>query len=160
MNIPVFDFHCDTALALLGQNMNSAGDLRKNNHHIDLERASTLAGYAQCFACFTTTDYMEERRGISPILAFERELATIQWEVDRNSDLISIAYSTADIRENLEKAGCAFLAADRKMIPTTTTEVTDPEVAAKVEKLLDWLEDFDDTQNVFHDAELPEDEEE
>jgi len=66
----------------------------------------------------------------------------------------------SEVRENLEKAGCAFLAADRKMIPTTTTEVTDPEVAAKVEKLLDWLEDFDDTQNVFHDAELPEDEEE
>ena len=102
MNIPVFDFHCDTALALLGKNMNSAGDLRKNNHHIDLERASTLAGYAQCFACFTTT-LMEEHGGISPVLMFERELATIQREVDKNSDLISIAYSTQDILENQQK---------------------------------------------------------
>ena len=28
------------------------------------------------------------------------------------------------------------------------------------EKLLDWLDDYDDTQEVYHDAELPEEEEE
>ena len=37
---------------------------------------------------------------------------------------------------------------------------TDPEMAAKVQKLLDWLDDYDDTQEVYHDAELPEEEEE
>lgn len=31
MNYPVFDFHCDTALALLGENGNQAGSLRSNN---------------------------------------------------------------------------------------------------------------------------------
>ena len=102
MNIPVFDFHCDTALRLLGKDMNSAGSLKKNNFHIDLERASTMAGYAQCFACFTTS-LSEEAGGISPVLAFERELATIQREVDLNKKMISIAYSTADIQKNLEK---------------------------------------------------------
>ena len=102
MNIPVFDFHCDTALRLLGKDMNSAGSLKKNSGHIDLERASTLAGYAQCFACFTTS-LMEEHGGISPVLAFERELATLQREIDANKRLISIAYSTADIQKNLEK---------------------------------------------------------
>ena len=102
MNVPVFDFHCDTALHLLGKDMNSAGSLRKSSGHIDLERASTLAGYAQCFACFTTP-FMEDYAKISPVLAFERELATIQREVELNSDLISIAYSTSDIQSNLEK---------------------------------------------------------
>ena len=99
MKFPVFDFHCDTALALLGEDMNSAGSLRKNKLHIDLERASKLGGYAQCFACFTTP-YMEEWNHISPVLAFERELATIQREIYTNSDLISIAYSPAEIEEN------------------------------------------------------------
>lgn len=99
MNIPVFDFHCDTALALLGQDLNSAGSLRRNAHHVDLERASGLSGYAQCFACFTTS-LSEEMNGISPIVVFERELATIQREIDKNSDRISIAYSTAEIEEN------------------------------------------------------------
>lgn len=101
MKFPVFDFHCDTALALLGQNLNSAGALRSNSFHIDLERAKALPGYAQCFACYTTP-FMQERYHISPITVFERELATIQREVDKNSDLISIAYSAAEVRENYE----------------------------------------------------------
>ena len=99
MNFPVFDFHCDTALVLLGDDLNQAGSLRKNNGHIDLERAVKLGGYAQCFACFTT-DIPELVHGISPIVLFERELATIQREVDKNSDLISIAYSVDEIEEN------------------------------------------------------------
>ena len=102
MNIPVFDFHCDTAFALLGDNMNSAGDLRKNTCHIDLDRASKLAGYAQCFACFTTS-IPEPMKGVDPILVFERELATIQREIDKNSDCISIAYSPKEIEENRAK---------------------------------------------------------
>ena len=99
MNFPVFDFHCDTALVLLGDDLNQAGSLRKNSGHIDLERAGKLGGYAQCFACFTT-DIPEILKGISPIVLFERELATIQREMDKNSDLISIAYSTQEIEEN------------------------------------------------------------
>ena len=99
MNFPVFDFHCDTALALLGEDLNQAGDLRKNNLHIDLERASKLGGYAQCFACFTTP-MMEQWHNLSPVVIFEREIATIQREVEKNSDLISIVYSPAEIRAN------------------------------------------------------------
>lgn len=101
MKFPVFDFHCDTALALLGEDLNQAGSLRKNALHIDLERARELDGYAQCFACFTTP-ISEHLRGISPVLLFERELATIQREVDKNKDLISIAYSPKQIEKNRE----------------------------------------------------------
>ena len=102
MNIPVFDFHCDTALALLGDDCNQAGSLKSNKLHIDLERASKLAGYAQCFACFTTP-MMEELYGVSPVVVFEREIATIQREIDQNHNLISIAYSPDEIRNNREK---------------------------------------------------------
>ena len=99
MNFPVIDLHCDTVLALLGDDMNQAGSLRKNRFHIDLERASRLGGYAQCFACFTTP-FMEEYHHVSPVVAFEREIATLQREMDRNKDLISIAYSPKEIEEN------------------------------------------------------------
>ena len=102
MNFPVFDFHCDTALALLGEDFNQAGSLRSNKLHVDLERAAKLGGYAQCFACFTTP-MMEEQYHVSPIVMFERELATIQREIDANSDMISIVYSPAEIRENQEQ---------------------------------------------------------
>ena len=76
MSIPVFDLHCDTALALLGHEMNEKGSLRKNHLHIDLERAATLGCYAQCFACFTTP-FMEKWHNISPVTVFERELEGI-----------------------------------------------------------------------------------
>ena len=34
MNFPVFDFHCDTALVLLGDDLNQAGSLRKKRYKI------------------------------------------------------------------------------------------------------------------------------
>ncbi len=64
------------------------------------------------------------------------------------------------VRDNLEKAGFSFLSAERAMIPTNTVKVEDPEAVAKVEKLIDMLEDNDDAQNIFHNAELPEEDEE
>lgn len=102
MNIPVFDLHCDTAFALLGEDHNSAGSLKSNNLHIDLERSGKLAGYAQCFACYTTP-MMEQWYHISPITIFERELASIQREIDRNKRKIGLAYSADDVKRNYGK---------------------------------------------------------
>ena len=100
MNFPVFDFHCDTALRLLGKDVNQAGQLYKNELHIDLERASKLGGYAQCFACFTTP-MMEQWHNVSPIVIFEREIATLQRELDKNKHLMKLAYSPKQIRDNM-----------------------------------------------------------
>jgi len=101
MKFPVFDFHCDTALALLGKDDSNPGQLRANKCHIDLERAGVNGGYAQCFACFTTP-YMEQRSGISPVTVFEREVALLQREWNRNADLISQAFSGEDVQKNRE----------------------------------------------------------
>ena len=64
------------------------------------------------------------------------------------------------VREALEEQGLSFLSADKKMIPQNTVEVTDPDTVAKIEKLLDMLDDNDDVADVYHNAELPEEEEE
>lgn len=102
MNIPVFDLHCDTALALLGETVNEPGDLKKNKLHIDLDRAKALESYCQCFACFTTP-MMAEWYHLTPTLVFERELATIQREVDKHKRSIAFAYSAKDVEANREK---------------------------------------------------------
>ncbi len=102
MKFPVFDLHCDTALALLGKNMDEAGSLRKNSYHIDLERAGVNPGYAQCFACFTTP-FMEQWGSVPVVDVFEREMISVLREVEANKDLISLAYSAGDVRRNLEK---------------------------------------------------------
>lgn len=99
MNVPVFDLHCDTALALLGKTVNEAGSLKKNSYHIDLERASRLEAYCQCFACYTTP-MMQERFGASPVVVFEREIATIQREVEHNKNMIRLAHSMDEVAEN------------------------------------------------------------
>lgn len=101
MKFPVFDLHCDTAYALLGEKFDNVGSLRKNNLHIDLERAAALNGYAQCFACYTSP--LEKLpANLSVIGLFEREMATILRETDANSDLIQVAYSAKEISDNIK----------------------------------------------------------
>ena len=99
MRFPVFDLHCDTALALLGENYDSIASLRKNDFHIDLERAGKLSGYCQCFACFTSPG-LKKPAYLSDIGLFEREMVAILQETERNSDLIKLAYSTDEVEEN------------------------------------------------------------
>lgn len=108
MNVPVFDLHCDTALALLGETVNEPGSLRKNELHIDLERAKQLPGYCQCFACFTTP-MMEEWFKTSTTLIFEREIATVQRELDKNADLMELAYSASEVEQMREKGKMAAI---------------------------------------------------
>lgn len=102
MNFPVFDLHCDTALKLVGDGKEPAKLLRKNDCHIDLDRAKKLAGYCQCFALFTTP-YMQEWMGKSPVDVFELELDRIGYHLSINSDYIRQAYSARDVRQNQEE---------------------------------------------------------
>ena len=101
MNFPVFDLHCDTALGMVGRGHVPGQPLRSNKLHIDLERASALAGYCQCFACFTTPQ-MQQWYQKSPVEIFEREIDAVLAHVHSNSDLISQAFSAADVSKNLE----------------------------------------------------------
>jgi len=59
------------------------------------------------------------------------------------------------IREELEKLGYSFIEADITMIPDLMVSV-DIETAPQTQKLLDMLEDDDDVQDIYHNAEFPE----
>ena len=59
------------------------------------------------------------------------------------------------VREALEAAGIRFLEASVKMIPDTYTEINELD-AKKFHKMLDLLEDDEDVQDVYHNAEFPE----
>lgn len=63
------------------------------------------------------------------------------------------------VREALEANGVEFLEAAVKMIPDTYTAINEDD-AKKFQKMLDLLEDDDDVQEVYHNAEFPEDWEE
>ena len=101
MNFPVFDLHCDTALSLLGRDFSGQGNLKSNQGHIDLDRASKLPGYAQCFACFTST-WEKLPAGMTVTDVFEREMNVLSREFDKNKKVIRQAYSAEDVRKNHE----------------------------------------------------------
>lgn len=99
MKFPVFDLHCDTALELLGHDFKQSVDLRNNAHHIDLQRAKSFPAYAQCFACFTSSEDALPL-GVAPEEIFAREVNTITSQIDKNRDVIRQAYSAEDIEQN------------------------------------------------------------
>jgi membrane dipeptidase len=101
MKFPVFDLHCDTALAMLPLGWSKGGQLRCNALHLDLNRAN-FPGYCQCFACFTTPE-MESWYHKKPVDVFEMELAMILSQIQQNPDKIAQAFSAGDIEANREK---------------------------------------------------------
>ncbi len=64
------------------------------------------------------------------------------------------------VREELEKPGYSVLSAEVSMIPQTTVDASDPELAEKIERMIERFDDNDDVQQIYHNAILPEVEEE
>lgn len=84
-------------------------------------------------------------------------------DVEVNDDTFEIITAPNDfsaVREMLEKEGYSFLSAERAQVPQMINEITDEEVLQKIQKLLDMLDENDDAVEVFHNAKLPEEEEE
>ncbi len=67
--------------------------------------------------------------------------------------------SFSAVRTYLEEKGLSFFEAQIEMVPQNKITLSD-EDCVKFQKLIDALEDLDDVQNVYHNVELPEEEEE
>ena len=64
------------------------------------------------------------------------------------------------VREALEAKGYTVLSAEVEKIPATYTTLTDEDAIRKMGLLLEHLEDNDDVQNVYHNWDIPEEEDE
>ncbi len=62
------------------------------------------------------------------------------------------------MREALTEKGYNILSAEAEMVPSTYTKLEDPDDVKRMQTLLDYLEENDDVQNVYHNWEMPEDE--
>ena len=142
-------------------------------------RNRTASDVRHCFAKYggnlgTTgsVGFMFDERGV---LVIEREPGSDEDEmmmialdagaedVKVDEDVYEILTAPNDfstVRENLEKQGYSFLSAEVQKIPQNTVAVTDPDTILKIQKMLDLLEENDDVQNVYHNADLPEEDEE
>ena len=64
-------------------------------------------------------------------------------------ELITLPENLMEVKENLEKEGFILEEADIVLLPENMVEITDEEMALKVIKLVDLLEDHDDVQKAY-----------
>jgi len=70
-------------------------------------------------------------------------------------EIITSVETFGQVREVLEAAGYEFASAEITMLPDNMVP-TSMEGAVKVQALIDMLEDNEDVQDVYHNAEYPE----
>ena len=83
---------------------------------------------------------------------FSMEDDTIEIETEPN-DLPAV-------RDGLVEKGYKLISADVEMLPATYTTLTDEDSIRKMNLLLEALENNDDVQNVYHNWDMPEEDEE
>lgn len=81
-------------------------------------------------------------------------------EEEDSFEVITAPADFSVVRETLEKEGVPMAEAEITMIPQNYVELTDPEALKKFVRIIDLLEEDDDVQAVYHNVNLPEEEEE
>ena len=82
-------------------------------------------------------------------------------DIEIDGDVIEITTAPEDfgaVREALE-AKYTISDAQVSMVPQTMTELTDPDSIKNMGRMLEMLEDNDDVQDVYHNWDMPDDEE-
>ncbi len=74
-------------------------------------------------------------------------------------EVYTIPQDMGKVRENLEKSGCKIISSETGFFPDDYVNPAE-EAIPMIEKLIGMLEELDDVQNVYHNANLPEEEDE
>lgn len=88
--------------------------------------------------------------------ALEAGAEDVQRNEDDSFDVLTTPDTFSDVKDTLIAAGFAPANAEITQVPSTKVSL-DLEQAKKFLKMLDTLEDLDDVQNVFHNAEISDD---
>jgi len=80
-------------------------------------------------------------------------------EEDGVYEILTTPEAFATVRDTLESQGYSFIRSEIDRVPNMTVELDDAAVE-KITRMLDMFEDNDDVQNVYHNALLPEEDEE
>ena len=79
---------------------------------------------------------------------------------DGVAEIVTAPNDFPAVRDALYGMGYRFESADVAYVPQTTTAIDDPDNVTKMTKLLDMLEENDDVQIVWHNWDMPEEDEE
>jgi len=76
-------------------------------------------------------------------------------DLDETWQVVSEAGDVVAVRSALQEAGIDYDSADVEFVASMDIPVADPTAAGKVFKLIDAVDDLDDVQNVFSNADVP-----
>jgi YebC/PmpR family DNA-binding regulatory protein len=78
---------------------------------------------------------------------------------DEAIEITTIPSAFGDIRDALTLLGYRFASAGIEFIPNTYTKIDDPELVIKMQRLLDMLDDNEDVRAVYHNWDMPDEDE-
>ena len=123
------------------------------SHHGNLAGAGSVSWqFQKKGAILVNAKLVEEERLMNLVLEHGAE------DISRDGDLFTITTSIHDlerVKQALATNHLAVESSDLTMIPQSTVRVEDPGVARQLLKLLDALEDYDDTQHVYANFDIP-----
>lgn len=94
------------------------------------------------------------------VMMLALELGADDFDSSDDEFYVSVAPNALDtVRDGLEKAGRTVVSAEVNRIPSATVDV-DADTIVKIRRMLDMFDDDDDVQNVYHNANIPDDEDE
>ena len=102
-----------------------------------------------------------EGEGLSEDDVMEAALEAGAEDFNFDGDVFEITTEPNDlgaVRDALEEKGYSFLSAEVQFVPQTMSAIDDEESVAKMEKLIDMLEENDDVQNIWHNWDMPDEE--
>ena len=134
--------------------------------------ASVRHIFDKCGGSLGTTNcvsYMFDQKGVITVerKAGDDEEEVMMLALDLGADdfdstdsefYVTVTPSALDtVREGLENAGKTILLAEVQRVPSSTVDV-DEGTVVKIKRMLDMFDDDDDVQNVYHNANLPDEE--
>ncbi len=90
------------------------------------------------------------------LLALDAGAEDVLTDNPEEAEIVCATEDLEAVKNAVEAAGYNTDNAEITMLPSNTIEITDEETATKVLTLLSKLEDYDDTQNVYSNADIPE----
>ena len=143
--------------AITDNNNRTASDIRhcfaKNDGSLGVNGSVSFMFDKKGIIVIERTPSMDEDEMMMTVLDAGAEDMTVE------EDAFEVTTAPNDfslVREALEKQGLTLLSAEVQMVPQNTVAPASDEILEKMQKLLEMLDDNDDVQNVWHNAELPE----
>ena len=138
----------------------TAGDIR---HYFDKYGGNLGTSGCVSFMFERKGQIVIEREGLDEDTVMEDALEAGASDFNAEEDVFEISTEPDDmgaVRDALEAKGYTFLSAEVAEVPSTTVDLTDEDAVEKMTKLLEMLDDNDDVQEVYHNWNMPEEEDE